>query len=124
MVAMAVVAQRGNLDVNAQERQLRVGLVALAGALVVALLLVNSGAAPVVRGVAFLPFFFAVYGLLAAFYRVCGFTAIAGRRMTADGVEKVADRAELAAQRRSGLRVIILSVVFATFATSLFVVAT
>jgi uncharacterized membrane protein YecN with MAPEG domain len=98
MVAMAAVAHRGNLDSNAQDRQLRVGLVALAGALVVALLLVT-------------------------FYRVCGFTAIAGRRMTADGVEKVADRAELSAQRRSGFRVIVLSVACAALATALFVVA-
>jgi uncharacterized membrane protein YecN with MAPEG domain len=123
MVAMGAVAHRGNLDSNAQDRQLRVGLVALAVALVVTLLLVKSGAPPVVRAAAFLPFFFAAYGVLAAFYRVCGFTAIAGRRMTADGVEKVADRAELSAQRRSGLRVIVLSVACAALATALFVVA-
>ena len=123
MLAMAAVAHRGNLDPNAQDQQLRVGLVALAGALVVALLLVQSGAAPVVRAAAFLPFFFAAYGVLAAFYRVCAFTALAGRRMTADGAEKVADRTELSAQRRAGVRVLVLSVALAALATALFIVA-
>jgi hypothetical protein len=123
MVAMAAVAQRGNLDSKAQDRQLRGGLLALAGALVVALLLVKSGAPPVYRAIAFVPFFFAVYGLLASFHRVCGFTAIAGRRMSEDGVEKVADRLELSAHRRSGMRVIVYSAAIAGLATALFAVA-
>ena len=121
---MAAVAQRGNLDGAAQDRQMRMGLFALAGALVVALLLAQSGASPAYRALGFLPFFFAANGVLAALYRVCGFTAIAGRRMTADGTEVVADRAELSAQRRTGLRVLFLSVVLAATATTLFVVAT
>ena len=103
---------------------MRVGLVALAGALIVALFLAQSGAAPAYRALAFLPFFVAANGVLAALYRVCGFTAIAGHRMTADGVEVVADREELAAQRRSGMRVLVLSVALAALATALFIVAT
>ncbi len=102
---------------------MRLGLVALAGALVVALILAQSGVSPAYRALAFVPFFFAANGVLAALYRVCGFTAMAGRRMTADGVEIVADRAELSAQRRSGLRVIVLSVLLAAVATALFMVA-
>lgn len=120
---MAAVAQRGNLDEAAQDRQMRIGLFALAGALVFALLLAQSGAAPAYRALGFLPFFFAANGVLAALYRVCGFTAIAGRRMTADGTEVVADRSELSAQRRTGLRVLVLSVVLAATATTLFVIA-
>jgi hypothetical protein len=103
---------------------MRIGLVALAGALVFALLLVRSGASPAYRALGFIPFFFAVNGFLAALYRVCGFTALAGRRLTADGAEVVADRAELAGQRRTGLRVLGLSVALAALATSLFVLAT
>lgn len=102
---------------------MRLGLLALAGALVFALLLGRSGASPAYRALGFLPFFFAANGVLAALYRVCGFTALAGRRLTPDGAEVVADRAELAAQRRAGLRVIVLSVVLAALATSLFMVA-
>jgi hypothetical protein len=120
---MAAVAQRGNLDSTSQDRQMRIGLVALAAALVFALLLAKSGAAPAYRAVAFLPFFFAANGVLAALYRVCGFTAMAGRRLTPNGTEVVADRAELSAQRREGVRVIVLSVVLAGLATSLFAVA-
>jgi hypothetical protein len=120
---MAAVALRGNLDSTAQDRQLRIGLVSLAGALVFALLLAQSGAAPAYRAIGFVPFFFAANGVLAALYRVCGFTAIAGRRMTADGAEVVADRAELSAQRHAGARVLVLSTALAALATSLFVVA-
>lgn len=120
---MAAVAQRGNLDAAAQDQQMRIGLLALAGALVVAILLAKSGASPAYRALAFLPFFFAANGVLAALYRVCGFTAMAGRRLTADGAEVVADRAELTGQRRAGLRVIVLSAALAALATSLFVIA-
>jgi hypothetical protein len=123
MVAMAAVAQRGNLDTRSQDQQMRMGLVALAGALVFAVFLMRTGAPPTYRALGFVPFFFAVNGFLAALYRVCGFTAIAGRRMTADGAEVVADRAELAAQRRTGLRVLVLSVVLSALATSLLMVA-
>ena len=102
---------------------MRIGLVALAGALVFALLLMKTGAPPTYRALGFVPFFFAVNGFLAALYRVCGFTALAGRRMTRDGAEVVADRAELASQRRIGVRVLALSVVLSALATSLFVFA-
>jgi len=43
--------------------------------------------------------------------------------MTRDGAEVVADRAELASQRRTGIRVLVLSVALSALATSLFVVA-
>ncbi len=102
---------------------MRIGLVALAGALVFALLLANSGASPAYRAVAFLPFFFAANGVIAALYGVCAFTAMAGRRLTSHGAEVVADRTELAGQRRSGMRVIALSVALAALATSLFMMA-
>lgn len=123
MVAMAAAAQRGNLDARAQDNQLRVGLVALAMALVVTALLARFEGASVYRWLMFLPFFVAANGVLAAFYRTCGITAFAGRRMTVEGAEVVADRTELSAQRRIGLRVLGMSVALAWLATALFVTA-
>ena len=123
MVAMTAAAQRGNLDARAQDNQLRLGLVALAMALAVTAFLTRIEGASAYRWVMFLPFFVAANGVLAAFYRTCGLTAFAGRRMTAEGAELVADRAELSAQRRIGLRVLGLSVGLAGLATALFVTA-
>jgi len=120
---MAALAQRGNLDSRSQESQLRVGLVGLAMALVLAAFLARSDAATVYRAVVFLPFLVATYGVLAAFYGTCGLMAIAGRRITADGTERVADRQELSAHRRLGARVLFASVALAAIATTLLLVA-
>lgn len=120
---MAAVTQRGNLDARSQEGQLRVGLVALGMALVVAAFLARSEAATLYRAFVFVPFFVAAYGVLAAFYETCGLTAFRGHRMTADGAEPVADRVELAAQRRTGVQVLSMSGALAGIATALFVVA-
>jgi hypothetical protein len=120
---MAALAQRGNLDSRSQESQLRVGLVALAMALVLAAFLARTDAATLYRALVFGPFLVATYGLLAAFYGTCGLTAIAGRRITADGSERVADRTELCAQRRVGARVLGASVALAAIAPTLFVLA-
>jgi hypothetical protein len=120
---MAALTQRGNLDSRSQEGQLRMGLVALAMALVAAAFLARSDAATLYRVLVFAPFFVAAYGVLAAFYGTCGFCAFAGRRMTADGAEPVADRTDLAAQRKTGLWVLTMSGVCALIATVLFVIA-
>jgi hypothetical protein len=121
---MATASQGGNLDVRSQTRQLRLGLVALAVALAFAAALTPSGVAHLYRGLIFVPFFVAVNGVLAAFYGTCGLTAASGRRMTSDGAEPVADPNELAQQRRTGVRVLVLSAALATVATVLFVNAT
>jgi hypothetical protein len=117
---MAAVAPRGNLDTRAQETQMRFGLVALAASLVVAVVLAQSGASAGFRAVAFVPFFVAAYGVTSALYRTCGLSALAGRRQTSDGAEPVADRSELRAQRRAGLRVFAVSGALAGVATLLF----
>lgn len=123
MVSMAAVAPRGNLDARAQDNQLRVGLVALAMALALTAFLARTDGASAYRWVVALPFFVAINGVLAGFYRTCGLTAFAGHRMTASGAEVVADRHELAAQRRTGLQVMGMSVALAVAATVLFVTA-
>jgi hypothetical protein len=125
MVVMAALTERGNLDARAREGQLRVGLAALGMALVLSAFLCRPelGADAGYRAIVFVPFFVASYGVLAAFYRTCGLSAIAGHRRTPDGTEPVADRAELASQRRTGAMVMLMSVGLAGAATLLFVIA-
>jgi hypothetical protein len=120
---MAAFSSRGNLEPEAQDLQMRVGIVALATALVVGTLLAKGGVAHGYRALAFGPFFVAGYGVLAALYRTCGLTAIAGRRVTSDGMERVADRDELAALRSRGLRVIAGSALLAATATAVLILA-
>ena len=120
---MAAAIVKGNLEAHAQDTQMRMGIIALAVALGVATLLAKVSASPGYRVLAFVPFLFASYGMLAALYRTCGLTAMAGRRITSDGSERVADRVELADQRRRGLRVIGGSLLLAATATSLLVFA-
>lgn len=102
---------------------MRAGIFALAAALVVAIVLARTGAEPGYRALAFLPFFVAAHGVLGSLYGVCGFTALAGRRMTEAGAERVCDFAELSEQRKSGLRVAAMSMTLAAIATTLFVIA-
>ena len=120
---MVAVSQRGNLDARSQQGQLRVGLVALGMALVAAAFLARSDAAMFYRAFVFVPFFVAAYGVLAAFYETCSLTAARGCRVTCDGVEPVADCAELAGQRKTSRRVLSMSGALAAIATVLFVIA-
>lgn len=120
---MAAAIAKGNLEAQAQDTQMRMGIIALAVALGFATSLAKLGASPGYRALAFVPFLFAAYGVLAALYRTCGVTAMAGRRITCDGSERVADRGELAGQRRQGLRVIGGSLLLAVTATALLVSA-
>jgi len=122
-VMAATAPVRSNLDARAQTMQLRVGLVALALALGVGTVLAKSTLGPGFRALAFVPLLFASYGLLAAFCRTCGLTAIAGRRITSDGSERVIDRAELRAQRRRGAGVLVASALLAALVTAAFVFA-
>jgi hypothetical protein len=120
---MAAVIPRGNLEARAQDMQLRVGLVSLAVSLVVGSLLASGGVATSYRLLSFVPFFVAANGVLSALYQTCGFTAIAGRRITSEGTEPVADRDELAQQRARGMRVMLGSSLLAAVATSLLFLA-
>lgn len=120
---MQATSPRGNLDAAAQDTQLRSGLIALATALVVAAALGHSSAGPGFRALVFLPFFVASYGVLAALYGTCGISAIAGRRITCQGTERIVDRAERAEKRAQGVKVLSVSFVLAVVATVLFVTA-
>jgi hypothetical protein len=108
-----------NLDGRAQNAQLRVGVATLALGLAGAMAMNARGAGPGTH-LALLPLFFVgAYGIVAGLSRTCGVTGIAGRRLTAMGTERIADRAELAAVRRRGAKVVATSLFVAVLVTSL-----
>lgn len=102
---------------------MRFGLVSLAVGLLAVAILTHLGVRPGYRALAFIPFFFASYGVISALFGVCSFTAAMGQRMTKDGAERVANREDLSLQRKYAARVLCLTVGLAAAATSLFVVA-
>jgi hypothetical protein len=116
---MATQAGVINLDDQAQNMQLRVGVGGVSLALAVAVVLGASGAGLAARLLVAPLFFVGVYGISAALFRVCGVTAIAGRRIIAGGTEPVADRVELDRLRRRGGMVIAVSAVVSLLATAL-----
>ena len=111
----------GNLDASSQDTQLRVGLFSLVAALAGAAFLSKTGASPIYRTLMFLPFFAASYGVLAALYATCGISAIAGRRFTCQGTDRIVSRSDLALHRAKGVKVLSLSMVLAAIATACFV---
>jgi len=112
-----------NLDAATQEKELRLGLVALVVALTSAALLSRSGAPAGYRALVFVPFCVAAYGVLAGLFATCGVTALAGCRITPQGREPIADRADLEATRAHGVKVLLSSAVAAAITTGLFVIA-
>ncbi len=112
-----------NLDTRAQNFQLRLGVVMIALSLGVAVALVRAEVGTAYRLLVALPMYFGTYAVYAGLTKTCGFTALRGLRMTASGPAPVADKAELAAQRRRGLRVIASSAAVAGLATLLLAVA-
>lgn len=110
-----------NLDATAQDGQLRVGLLALTMALGLAAFLDHRHAW--LRPVVFVPLLVGAYGVLAAFYGTCGIAAASGKRRTPLGDEPVADRRELASQRKMGALVVGLSFLIAAAATTALVLA-
>ena len=120
---MGEAMRAGNLDARAQNTQLRVGVAVLAVGLACVVALLQLGAPVGYRTLLILPFFMGVYGLYAGLIGTCGFTALRGMRLTDSGPVPVADRAEMAAHRERGLRVIGTSAVIATIATALLVFA-
>ena len=113
----------GNLDLRAQNTQLRAGVVMIALALAAAVLMLRLGAPAGYRGFVAFPLFFGTYGVYAGLTRICGFTALRGVRMTESGACPVADKAERKAHLKRGLQVIVASASIAAAATFLLVVA-
>lgn len=114
----------GNLGDRAQNRRLRLGLVVLGPALVLAVLLVHWGVPPLVRaGVLFIPFFIAAYGAFQGLFRTCTYAASQDVRVTDGGEEKLLETRDRERIRRDGRAVMVGSLLTASMATLLCVVA-
>jgi hypothetical protein len=107
-------------DVNVA-RRLRVGIVSLAIGLGCAELLKLMDASPIVRVLLFVPFFISANAFFQAMYMNCGYSALAGRRHTAHGTERIADSRERRAVRARGIWQIALAFVGAAALTASFV---
>ena len=113
----------GNLDMRAQNTQLRFGVVVIAAALAIGVLMLALGAPPAYRALLGLPLFLGISGVYAGLTRVCGFTAMQGKRRTESGACPVADKKQLRDFRRRGMQVIFGSATIAIAATTLLVLA-
>jgi hypothetical protein len=112
-----------NLDAHAQNVGLRAGIGVIAAALAVAVALQEIGAAAHYRLLLVPAFFAGAYGVQAALFGTCGFTALMGRRFSAGAPEPVANRAELAQLRRRGLAGIALSAAVSVLTGAVLVLA-
>lgn len=112
----------GNLEHQAQAFQLRLGVVFVGVGLLVAAL-VRTSDSSALRLAAFLPLFLGSYGIIAGIEKTCGFTALARRRITDQGPERVIDPDEAKALRRTGIRVMLTSFGFAASASILLALA-
>ncbi|HTE53440.1 MAG TPA: hypothetical protein VK698_21445 [Kofleriaceae bacterium] len=111
----------GNLGANAQNRRLRMSLVALLVGLGLSVVMMQSGAPTAARWVLFFPFFSAAFGAYQGLYRTCSFAAHQGVRLADHGEEVVVDPAERDRMRREGRRVLIGSLATAAAATAMVV---
>jgi hypothetical protein len=113
----------GNLGRRAQDVQIRLGLVFLGLALVGDFVLDRTGL-PSGLHFALAPLFFlGTYGLAAGLTCTCGFTALAGRRLTNSGPERIANRAELGGARRQGMVIVASSGLLAIAGSLLLLIA-
>lgn len=114
----------GNLGDRAQNKRLRLGLLGLGPALVLAVLLVHWGVPPLLRaGILFIPFFFAAFGALQGLFRTCTYAASQDVRVTDVGEEKLLESGDRQRIRRDGRAVMVGSLLTASMATLLCVVA-
>jgi hypothetical protein len=116
-----MAAQHGaaNLDERAQNMQLRVGILVSALGLGAVVVMKTLGAGVGMRALLVPVLFVGAYGICAGLSRTCGLTAMAGRRLTPTGSERVANRAELCALRRRGAAVMATSLFVSVLATAL-----
>ncbi len=108
---------RGNLGANAQNRRLRMSILALLVGLVLSTVMLRSGAPAAARLVLFIPFFAAAFGAYQGLFRTCTFAARQGMRIDDHGEEVVVDRDERARMRSEGQRVLLGSIATAATAT-------
>jgi hypothetical protein len=115
------IPREGNLGDVPQDTRLRMGAVAFALGLVLAVVMVKLGAPPPLRLVLAVPFFAGAHGLYMGLFRTCSGLAAQGLRDNGDGPTPIADRDELARVRLTALKVTALALLSGALATSLFV---
>lgn len=118
---MGRMAPAPNLGRTRQTRRLRVGVVAFVIALSFALGFSHMRAAVAVRASLFAPFFVAVWGIAQGLSGTDPFLAARGMRDMGEGLELIADPAELARVRAAGRRIVWISLGTAALLTGLIV---
>lgn len=113
----------GNLGDKAQNRRLRMGLIGLGFALLLAVFLVQLGVPAVARVGLFVPFFLGAYGAFQGLFRTCTYAASQNMRVTDAGEEKLLENRDRERLKRDGKMVMVGSVLTASMATVLCVVA-
>lgn len=98
---------------------MRVGLVLFVSAMLLAVLLVKSGAPLAYRALAFAPFMLASVMVFQSAYRTCIMHALRHRRETERGVERVCSPEGVEADRARARLVLRMSAGVATLATAL-----
>lgn len=109
----------GNLGDGPQDA--RLGAVAFALGLVLAVVMLKLGASPALRLALAVPFFVGANGLYMGLFRTCTGLAVQGMRDAGDGPTPIVDRAELARVRRAALLLTACALLSGALATSLFV---
>lgn len=106
-----------NLTVDIQNQQLRLGVAIFAIALAGAVLVRELGIVSPMRFLLVVPFLVGLHAMHLGLTGVCGMSAAAGLRLTCDGAEPVADRAELRSVRRRGAMIMASTVATALAVT-------
>ncbi len=113
----------GNLGDKAQNNRLRMGLIGLGLALLLAVVLVQLGVPTIARVGLFVPFFFGAYGAFQGLFRTCTYAASQNMLVTDAGEEKLLESRDRERTKRDAKMVMLGSVVTASMATVLCVVA-
>lgn len=113
----------GNLGDKAQNTRLRMGLVGLGSALLLAVLLVQLEVPAIARVALFVPFFLGAYGAFQGLFRTCTHAASQNVRVTDAGEEKLLENRDRERIRRDSKMVMLTSFLTASMATVVCVVA-
>lgn len=109
----------GNLGDKAQNTRLRLGVIGLGVALLLAVTLIGVGTSPAVRALLFVPFFVGAFGAFQGLFRTCTYAAKNDVLLTDAGEEKVLECEARSRVRAEGRKVMLGSILTASAATIL-----
>lgn len=116
------IPRGSNLGDGPQDSRLRVGAIAFAFGLVLAVILLELHAPHTLRLLLAVPFFAGATGLYQGLFRTCSGLAAQGMRDSGDGPTPIADRDELRRVRRTAMILTLCAVLSAALATGLFMI--